>query len=156
LDDAAEQGEVQLITTDRPNAGMRVVFDNAYSSGGSPGDVGYFSLPSEYGDAFENGHPTPPCTHRHFAAYIDGKCVGVGTACLNGDIAGIYSVATHRSFRRRGVGTLISAEASRWALKHAAKGIVLQTEADSPVEQMYLQLGFKRSFLGTLLTPYSE
>jgi GNAT superfamily N-acetyltransferase len=73
----------------------------------------------------------------HFAAYHDDRCVAIATIVIWMQYAGLYSVATHHDYRRRGFGREISRVASLWAMQQNVKGILLQTEADSVVEKMY-------------------
>ena len=143
----------QLVIKDAavPTAMMRGVFENAYSSGGTPGDIGYFMLPPQYGEAYETGRPEAPTVQRHFSGWLGDTCVAVGTASIWRKIGGIYSVATHRDYRRRGFAKTLSSSATTWAIKHGALGVMLQTEADSPVEIMYKHLGYARTHIGYLL-----
>ena len=96
--------------------------------------------------------PKSPAQMRHFAAYLDGTCVAIATVVIWLQYAGLYSVATHHDYRRRGLGREISRVASLWAIQQNVAGMLLQTEADSVVEKMYTELGYQRTHVGLLVT----
>ncbi len=147
---------LSVVEERRPSEAMLHVFNDAYSTGGDAGDVGYFQLPPEYGIADANSEIVTPAIMRHFAGWFNGRCVAVATAAVSQEIGGIYSVATIHGYRRRGFGIDISRCAAAWAFANGARGVLLQTEADSPVEAMYSQLGFRRSHVGCLITPLAS
>lgn len=140
---------------DRPSEEMRSVFEDAYSSAESEGNVGYFKLPPEYGEAYANSRIQPPAQLRHLGGWTDGKCVSVATVAVWKGWGGLYSVATRHSDRRRGFGRDISIVGTKWALASGARGVLLQTTADSEVEAMYRSLGYRRLYTCALLTPNS-
>jgi len=130
---------------------MREVFEDAYGSGKSEGEVGYFCLPPEYGNAYIRAVGRKPAKFQHFTGVVDGNCVAIGTASIWNGIGGIYSVGTCHSYRRLGFGRFLSQYATDWAIENGASGVLLQTIADSPVENMYNQLGYRRTHSGVLL-----
>lgn len=132
---------------------MCQVFQDAYSSGGEAGDVGYFQLPEEYGYVYAKARGVEPTILRQFAGYLNGQCVCIGTAAVWNGFGGLYSVATRHGFRRRGFAVELSRVATDWAVKNGAKGVMLQTEAASAVESLYKGLGYERSYIGLLLVP---
>ena len=129
------------------------VFSDAYSSGGHPDDVGYYALPVAYSEAFRQAMPRPPAYAIFAKGSVGGECVAIASVVLIGKDAGLYSVATKHSFRRRGFGRAISMFGLSAATQRGAANFFLQTEADSPVEEMYEGIGFKRSFIGQLISP---
>jgi len=146
-----DENDLEIKAMATPSEDMQRVFEDAYSSGGAPGDVGYFQLPLEYGQAYLHGRVKLPTTVRHFSGYLHGQCVAIATVGLWNSVGGLYSVATLHGFRRKGLGRRLSYEATRWAMEHGATGVVLQTEADSAVESLYRDLGYKRTHVGVLL-----
>lgn|ERR1017187_4040743 len=142
----------QLESHAQPTPAMLDVFLEAYSSG--VGDAGYFALPPEYGQAYMAAQPTPPASIQHFAGMIAGQCGAIASASLCDGVGGIYSVATRHALRRRGFGRAISSIAVDWLFLQGARGILLQTEAGSPVEAMYQSLGFETLHVGALLVPH--
>lgn len=137
----------------KPDIAMQRVFEDAMSSGTNPEDIGYFDLPKEYSTAYLQAKLTPPATCIHLSGYAEEVCASIATMGIWNDIGGLYSVATAHEFRRRGYALHISYEATRWAFEQGAKGVLLQTEADSPVEELYAKLGYKRTHIGYLLRP---
>lgn len=135
-----------------PTIEMLHVFQNAYGSSEGKDNIGYTELPPEYGEAYMKLQPEPPAQMFHFGAYLDDKCVAIATIVIWKNYAGLYSVATHHDYRRRGFGKEISRIASLWAMQQNIDGILLQTEADSVVERMYIQLGYQKTHVGLLVT----
>lgn len=148
-----EQGaEIEIRFSTHPNQAMQNVFQDAYGSGVSEGDVGYYELPVEYSQAYLGAEAQPPVQICQLSAWIRGTCVAIATSCVNRDFGGIYSVATAHGYRNKGCGKLISLHAANWAFQNGAKGVFLQTSVDSPVEKLYSEIGFKTLFIGELLT----
>jgi len=141
---------------DIPNEKMRAVFQDAYSSGGDENDIGYFDLPSEYGEAYLMARAKAPTQICHFSGWLGDQCVAIATASVWNGYGGIYSVATTHEHRNRGFGTQISRHAVRWAFVNGASGVMLQTSVNSLVEKMYTKLGFHRTHVGTLLAPATD
>lgn len=151
--DGDTPADISISIADHVTDEMVDVFNDAYSSGGDPTSVGYFELPMEYGEAFRGTSPQSPARAILVRADEGGTCVGIATLVILGDFAGLYSVATRRSHRRSGVGRAVSGAALREGRAMGAQHCFLQTEPDSPVEEMYQSLGFKRAFLGELIIP---
>lgn len=149
---APPSAQTVVMTSERPTASMRAVFDDAYSSGGSATDVGYFELQPEYGEAYLSGVPLAPARALHVQAMVGDTCVAIASISLVDDAAGLYSVATHHEWRNRGLGAFISGQALNFASNRGAQWAFLQTEADSAVEKMYRQSGFDKIFAGRLMT----
>lgn len=137
---------------DKPDEEMIAVFNDAYSSEVGEDEVGYFALPPEYGSAYSNGEPGPGVAAYHLAGLVDGVCVSIATLFVVGGVAGLYAVATRPTARRHGYGRAISAAALAKAREEGASSVLLQTDAGSPVEEMYASLGFKTQFIGSLFT----
>ena len=72
--------------------------------------------------------------------------VGVVLTLTDGDIAGIYAVATLPSHRKKRISTTIMKRAVSEALTKGCCTITLQVAQDSPVEEFYRHLGFRRVF----------
>jgi len=134
-----------------PLSEMGIVFDNAYSGQRQPGEIGYHNLPAEYLQVYLEGRVRPPVVMRNFGLWVDGVCVAIAMVALDGDIAGLYSVATHRQHRRQGYGKIIAGTATSWAFEHGATSLFLQTEADSALETLYNSIGYQRSFVALFL-----
>lgn len=148
-------GNLEVRLSHQPDDEMRSVFEDAYSGEGTEGDIGYFKLPAEYGDAYQNAAIHAPAQLVHLAGSLNGQCVAVASVSLWNGIAGLYGVGTHHAFRERGFGGEISRRAIEWTHQQQAKGVLLQTTAGSAVETMYTRLGFERTHAGRLIGPQS-
>jgi GNAT superfamily N-acetyltransferase len=146
---------VKIEIHDQPTPAMVAVFSDAYSTEGSPSDVGYFALPPEYVTRFAEGRSRPPASSYAVSASVDGQAVAVASICLVERVVGLYSVATTHSWRRRGLGKYISGQALELARDRGSNRAFLQTESDSVVEEMYHSIGFSRRFVGRLLVQSS-
>lgn len=144
--------QLKIISSDSTTPDMLSVFEDAYSSDQKPGDIGYYQLPKEYGQAYMMLQPQAPARMQHFAGYIDDTCVAIASAVIWKNFGGIYSVATGHASRRKGYGRALSKAATVWLKDQNIDGILLQTEANSAVENMYTQLGFQRLFIGCICT----
>lgn len=144
--------EVRWELVAEPTPAMQAVFLDAYGSGDDPGAVGYSSLPPEYAVAYLQGRVRPPAVAFHVFLEHDAQCVAVASVTLVDHTGGIYSVATPHRWRRRGLGRYVSAVACRQALSRGATHLFLQTEAQSAVQTMYEQIGFRSLFVGQLLS----
>lgn len=152
----AEEGpdspSLDIRAVEIPTPEMREVFEDAYSSDAAEaGTVGYFKLPPEYGKAYASSRIHPPGQLIHFGIWVGGTCASVASIAIWRGIAGLYSVGTRHSERRRGLGATVSRAAMKWAAANGASGILLQTIADSEVEAMYRSLGFVRTHTGMIL-----
>jgi GNAT superfamily N-acetyltransferase len=152
---AANPAVPGLVTrvVDRPTAEMIEVFDEVYVATSGAGSVGYSGFDTGYRALYESGSATPPSTAVHVAIEAAGRCVAIATISVVGEGAGLYFVGTRSSFRRRGLGLLATTAACREARARGARGVLLQTIPDSPVEALYAQLGFRRRFVAEYLVP---
>ncbi|MZQ85591.1 GNAT family N-acetyltransferase [Paenibacillus sp. 5J-6] len=108
-----------------------------------------FGLQGELGDAFTQvnavlgiGEHAPL---RHYVGFLDGRPAGVVTAFQDGETLGIYNVATSEEFRRRGIGSALTAHAIREGQAAGSKQAVLQS-SDMGVS-VYRALGFKEEVI---------
>jgi GNAT superfamily N-acetyltransferase len=78
---------------------------------------------------------------RHYLGFMDGQPVATIMTVSEGEVAGIYAVATLEAYRSRGIGGAILTQALRDAQADGYKWAVLQS---SPMGQkLYLKQGFK-------------
>ncbi len=141
----------RLATSSVANDDVLSVFGDAYGPEGSPDDAGYFELPPAYIDALRDTVPEGGVRVAHTVAYHDGEPVGIASVYQEAEgFAGLYNVGVSHGFRRRGVGSAVSASAVARALDTGATEVILQTPASSPVESLYRALGFERVFCGVL------
>ena len=146
---------ISVTVVNRPDKDMLMVFEAAY---GTPdedgGEIGYSGLPFAYVRSYAQQEPKHPLIHAvHSKVTVDGRCVAVGSALIGPDFGAIYSVGTAPDSRRKGYGSLATKAIVREVnarFKHDNPTILLQTEADSPVEEMYSSLGFERVTCGKL------
>lgn len=137
---------------ERPTDLERSVFDDAYSSSATEDEIGYFSLPPAYGDAFVAGRPVDVSDYFVVSLSFDGVVASIAACSLDGEAAGLYGVATSHQFRGRGFGKEVSLLAMQEACRRGASRMFLQTGAQSSVERMYASIGFSTCFWGELLT----
>jgi GNAT superfamily N-acetyltransferase len=83
-----------------------------------------------------------PGAVRHLVARVDGRPVGVGTLFAGSGVAGIYDLGVLESFRRRGVGTALTAALLGRAREAGFHAAVLL--ASGMGEGVYRRLGFER------------
>jgi GNAT superfamily N-acetyltransferase len=81
---------------------------------------------------------------------LKGEAAGVTLTVSDGDVTGIYAVATLPHKRRHGVSTALLAQAIHDARASGSRQIILQVKQDSPTEEFYRKLGFKRIFATTM------
>lgn len=101
-------------------------------------------------DAVEavGGTPEPslgrmPQPARFAIAVRDGVPVGVGMFAESAGWCGVYGMATHPGWRRRGVATALLRAGARWAAGLDAR-LFLQVEVDNPgARRLYAALGFR-------------
>lgn len=139
----------------RPDKDMLMVFEAAYGTSEEEGEgIGYSGLPFAYVRSYAQQEPKHPLIHAvHSKVTVDGRCVAVGSALIGPDVGAIYSVGTAPDSRRKGYSSLATKAIVREVnarFKHDNPTILLQTEADSPVEEMYSSLGFERVTCGNL------
>jgi N-acetylglutamate synthase len=76
-----------------------------------------------------------------FTGWVDGEPATTATAVRAGDIAGIFSVGTFQSFRRRGLGEAVTARAVEAAAAGGARAAFLQ--ASGLGFPIYERMGFR-------------
>ena len=78
---------------------------------------------------------------RHYVGFADGRPAGAATAFLDGETIGIYNVATAEAYRRRGIGSAVTAHAVREGQAAGARLAVLQSSELG--HRVYRELGFR-------------
>lgn len=76
-----------------------------------------------------------------FIGWLDGEPVGTSMLSVSNGVAGIYTVATHGEYRRRGIGAAMSLAALRAGRDLGLRVGTLSATADGT--PLYLTLGFK-------------
>lgn len=77
----------------------------------------------------------------------DEEAVSTAICVHDGDLAGLFEVATGENQRRKGFGFAIVRSALKWARLRGAKSAWLQVEADNePALAMYGRLGFRECY----------
>ena len=125
-------------------------FRSAYGSEDSD-NTGYSDLPDEYPEALLESAPPGGVNVYHFVGLINDSPVSIASVYCAPPYAGLYNVGTVHSARKRGLGRLLSQSAVNHAFDSGCSTVVLQTEANSPVETMYSKMGFDRAFVGEFL-----
>lgn len=127
-------------------------FRAAYS--GSTEDDPYGNLDEGYTQALQRSFAAPPPDgfERLFLQAIEGNAVvGVATLLTKGETAGCYGVGVVPTHRRRGIGRALMDQLAVTAAESGTKRIFLQTEAQSPVEQLYRSFGYQPLFMASYL-----
>lgn len=122
------------------------VFNDGYGLVQEDAAVGYANLSNNYEQALRSASPAGNVIVRHYVAYYEGSPASIASTYSSGQVAGLYNVATAQRFRQKGLAAAISARAVNDAFSEAQL-CFLQTEPDSPVEQLYDSLGFGRAFV---------
>lgn len=77
----------------------------------------------------------------------DNQTVATAICVHDGDLAGLFEVATDQAHRGKGYGRMIVQSALKWARMRGAKSAWLQVEADNePALKLYRQLGFSEIY----------
>ncbi|MCB1463896.1 MAG: GNAT family N-acetyltransferase [Nitratireductor sp.] len=77
----------------------------------------------------------------------DGTPLSAVRCVRDRELAGIFDLATHRGYRRRGHGAAVLASALKWAAGRGATTAWLQVVADNrPAVELYRRLGFKEIY----------
>lgn len=126
------------------------VFRDAYGSG-SPDAPGYSGLPEEYPESISHAVPSENIQVVHFIGWEGAEPVAISSIFSKPPYAGLYNVGITHQARRKGYGTIMSFVAIARAFTDGCEIVLLQTEADSPVEELYAKLGFRRDFIGEFL-----
>jgi ribosomal protein S18 acetylase RimI-like enzyme len=143
---------VSPIKTPSDRASAVEVFADAYTTASEDG-VGYSGLPAEYTQTFVRGLERAVAFRSdHLIGRSRGEAVAIASVFYAGGTAGLYSVAVSRHARLRGYGSAISRAALEIAQRKAEIAF-LQTEPDSPVQQMYERAGFRKLVLARLWSP---
>lgn len=127
-------------------------FRAAYS--GSTEDDPYGNLDEGYTQALERsfGSPPPDGFERLFLQAVEGNSVvGVATLLTKDETAGCYGVGVVPTHRKRGIGRALMDQLAVTAAESGTKRIFLQTEAQSPVEQLYRSFGYQPLFTTSYL-----
>lgn len=103
-----------------------------------------FGLQGDPGDVFMQVNEAlgigEQATLRHYVGFLDGHPAGVVTAFQDGETIGIYNVATSEEYRRRGIGSALTAHAIREGQTAGSKQAVLQSSEMGV--SVYRALGF--------------
>lgn len=82
-----------------------------------------------------------------FATEIDGAAVATAICVHDGELAGLFEVATLAKMRGQGYGRRVLLSALKWAHLHGARKAWLQVEADNePAHRLYRSLGFREVY----------
>jgi ribosomal protein S18 acetylase RimI-like enzyme len=82
------------------------------------------------------------CPMRLFVGYLDGEPVSASEVFFGAGVAGIYSVATRKEYRGRGLGSALTYAAAQEAKRMSIPRAVLQSSNDG--KGVYVRLGFQR------------
>jgi GNAT superfamily N-acetyltransferase len=83
-------------------------------------------------------------------ATLEGKIAGELAIFRSPSVCGVYCVGTHPRFRKNGVASTMMKKAYDIAIDEDRR-LILQTIVSDSTEQLYLRLGFVRSYLKTLM-----
>ena len=81
--------------------------------------------------------------HTFYIGYREGEPAGIALAVREGNVAGIYSVATLNSQRGNGVATTVVARAIGDAQREGASLIALECETDADPMRVFTAMGFE-------------
>jgi GNAT superfamily N-acetyltransferase len=102
---------------------------------------------SEQRDAYRERMANTPQPTRYLAAHCDARLVGVGTVMLEDGLAGIFSMATARDMRGKGIASAMLARLLAWAWEHGASHAYLQVEARNDAAlAAYRKFGFATAY----------
>jgi ribosomal protein S18 acetylase RimI-like enzyme len=78
-----------------------------------------------------------------YIAHAAGEPVGVALVVREGDVAGLYSIATLKAHRRRGVASTLIVRAIADAQRDGATLICLECDSNSDAVRLFASLGFE-------------
>ena len=78
-----------------------------------------------------------------YLAYVDGKPVGISGLFSVRKTGGIFNVGTLEEYRRRGIGTTLTAYAVRDSIKEGNTLHILHTGKGGNAERLYRKIGFE-------------
>jgi ribosomal protein S18 acetylase RimI-like enzyme len=81
------------------------------------------------------------CPMIHFVGYLDGQPVSTSELFIGGGVAGLYSVATKKEFRRRSFASALAWAAANYARRQGLSKMVL--ESSEAGKGVYARLGFR-------------
>jgi GNAT superfamily N-acetyltransferase len=81
--------------------------------------------------------------HAFYLALVAGEPAGTALCVLDEGVAGIYSVATLKSHRRKGIATALTARAIADARSAGANLVCLECEEGTDAMRLYTRLGFE-------------
>ena len=85
--------------------------------------------------------------HVFCVATIDGAAMAAGFCVVEGDLAGIFSMRTQVTMRRRGLARSVLGRLAQWARGMGAETFYLQVEKDNaPAVGLYRSLGFTHAY----------
>jgi ribosomal protein S18 acetylase RimI-like enzyme len=83
----------------------------------------------------------PDSPMEFFVGYLDDQPVATSELFIGGGVAGLYSVATRKDFRRRGIGSALTWAAADHARRQGVSTMVLQSSDAG--KGVYARLGFR-------------
>ncbi|NBD27023.1 GNAT family N-acetyltransferase [Paenibacillus glycinis] len=103
-----------------------------------------FGLQGEAGDVFMQTNEAAGigerAVYKHYVGLLNGLPAGAATAIQDGETIGIYNVATSEAFRRKGIGSAITAHAVLEG--KAAGGQLAVLQSSKMGRSVYQSLGF--------------
>lgn len=85
-------------------------------------------------------------SHYYVLGYMKGQAVSAGLLLRTGGVGGIYSLATHQSWRGRGMSRVLISTMVDEARGSGCDVIALQVGAGARAERLYRRLGFEPEF----------
>ncbi len=81
------------------------------------------------------------------AAIMDQKVIGIGLGVQDGEWLGLFSLVTHKQYRRQHVATSITHSLVGWGLSQgASKGYLQVEEENISAQKLYYGLGFEDAY----------
>ncbi len=87
--------------------------------------------------------------HRHFALYLEGKAVAIGTLVQRDGLGCLYNVGTLPSARNKGFASELVQHLLAIADQAGCRKLFLQVEPGGAADRLYRKLGFVRVFSRT-------